>query len=109
MSFSVRGSAQTINTKNYKQSLWGKFWRDNEGKVVIFQWPNIWLVIWVICEFIAILSSSKSIYNVTWWVGTVALAIWALLEIVKGVNYFRRLLGFLVALLIVISIFNIGL
>lgn len=89
--------------------MWWKFWRDTEDKVVVFQWPNAWLIIWVVCEFIAIISPSRSIYGVAWWIGTASLVIWAVLEILKGVNYFRRSLGFMVGVLVLISVLKIGL
>jgi hypothetical protein len=59
------------------------------GKITIAQWPNIPL--W---GFIA--ATGLHIF-VSWdplkWVATLALAIWAALEIVKGVNPFRRAVG----------------
>lgn len=76
-----------------RRSFWNKTWRNNEGNIVLFQWPNIWLIAWAAFNFVAVLSPTRTISSVTWWIGFAILSIWALLEIFKGVNYFRRFLG----------------
>jgi hypothetical protein len=84
-------------------TFWDRFWRDKNGRDVIWQRPNAFLTTWfaatVISWFIphGILEQSLSI------VGFVAIVIWAVLELLSGVNNFRRTLGFLV---LVIAILN---
>lgn len=73
-----------------------------DGKVVIGQFPNIPIIIWLISLIINYLVSNDKISLVISIVGTLSLVYWALLEITKGLNGFRRLLG-LVILLYVIS------
>ncbi|HUR79054.1 MAG TPA: hypothetical protein VMZ22_13985 [Acidimicrobiales bacterium] len=57
------------------------------GRIVVAQWPNVPLWIYIVATILR-------------WslIASVALAVWAILEIVKGVNPFRRLLGGLVIL-----------
>ncbi len=75
------------------QSLWDKIWRDSDGKVVIWQTPNVWLIGWAIFTFASLLFSKGLISNILSWAGEASLFVWCLQEIFKGVNYFRRMLG----------------
>jgi len=77
------------------------FIKDKEGKVVLWQWPNLPLVGWAIFALLSHLTRWQPLA----WIGTAFLVVWALLEIFRGVNYFRRALG-LVVLLLMLGIFN---
>jgi hypothetical protein len=92
------------NVRANNRSLWDKFWCDKDGHVVIAQVPNIWLVLWIILEIVSLFSSSHRAELITWWAASAALGIWSLLEIFRGVNYFRRLLGLCIACLTVLTI-----
>ena len=81
-----------------------RFWRDKNGRIVIWQTPNLLLIGWAVLTFISLLVSSKSVADFFSWAGVICLVVWALLEIFKGVNYFRRLLGLVVAVLMVLFI-----
>jgi len=91
------------------RSLWDRIWRHKEGHIVVFQFPNIWLIAWLVLEFVSLLVSSHRVEIISWWLATAALGVWSLLEIFQGVNYFRRLLGLCVAVLTLLSIFGVGL
>lgn len=86
-------------------NLWDRIWKDKRGRVVIWQTPNMWLIGWAALTVISLLFSGQSraatIFAVT---GSIALIIWSVLEILKGVNYFRRALGLVVLILSVLSI-----
>ncbi|HEY5442243.1 MAG TPA: hypothetical protein VIJ68_01755 [Candidatus Saccharimonadales bacterium] len=97
------------NGRHDRRSLWDKIWRTRAGDIVIFQMPNIWLIIWVVLTCISLLASSHNMANTFWWLSSAVLAIWALLEIFKGVNYFRRALGVFILLLTIGTLFGIGL
>lgn len=71
--------------------------------------PNAWLIAWIIFTLISLLSSSKGAANVFWWLSSGTLVIWALLEVFRGVNYFRRALGVVILLMTIGSVFGIGL
>lgn len=84
--------------------LWDKIWRDDEGNVVIWQMPNIWLIGWAVLTFASLLFSKGLISNILTWAGEASLIIWCLLEIFKGVNYFRRFLGLAVLVYAIITL-----
>jgi hypothetical protein len=108
---------QLINrTRNHKtdvhehnRSFWDKFWRDKNDHIAIAQKPNIWLIAWLIFELISLFSASHLVENMSWWLATAVLSVWALLEIFQGVDYFRRLLGLFIFVMTVMTVFGIGL
>lgn len=80
-----------------QQNLWDKTWKDNKGRVAIWQTPNIWLIGWAVLTTISIIITGRmaDIFAIA---GSAALIIWSLLEIFRGTNYFRRALGAFVLL-----------
>ena len=91
-----------------RKSFWDKIWRNDEGDVVIFQWPNVWITAWAVANFMSVVSPTRGFSKIMWWVGMVFILVWAALEIFKGVNYFRRGLGVLVLLVIIASVLGAG-
>jgi hypothetical protein len=98
---------QRFSSVPQKQDTWDKIWRDRRGNVVIWQRPNIFIIAWVIITVVTIFTTG-TVSNVLWYISAAVLAIWALLEIFRGVNYFRRFLGVLVALIIIAAFFKVG-
>jgi hypothetical protein len=86
--------------------LWDKFWRNDRDEIVIWQTPNVFLIVWVVMTIASLFTNGK-LADVFSWIGFIALIIWAALEMWKGVNYFRRLLGFVVFALAILSIVHI--
>ena len=71
----------------------GWWLRDSNGRVVVAQWPNVALSVWIAAELLTwarVLASHKAALT---GVGRGALIVWALDEVIRGVNPFRRLLG----------------
>jgi hypothetical protein len=71
----------------------GWWLRDSHGRVVVAQWPNAALSVWIaalLLTWTGVLASHKVALT---GVGRGALIVWALDELVRGVNPFRRLLG----------------
>ena len=66
------------------------------GRITIVQVPNVWLTLFLACRLGEAVFSSTVLH----WGGTVALAFWAMGELISGVNPFRRLLGVSVLLFI---------
>ncbi len=64
------------------------------GKITIWQMPNVPLWIYIAATALHIFVS----WDPLRWVATMALVVWAGLEVVKGVNPFRRGLGAVVLL-----------
>jgi hypothetical protein len=91
----------------HKRDLWDKIWRNKKGEIVLTERPNIPLIIWVILTPIAIFTTG-TLSNVLYILAVVSLAIWALLVIILGTNYFRRFLGTVVAVLIIFAFLKVG-
>lgn len=75
--------------------LCNKIFRDKNNKVVIWQSPNIILIAWFVTALLTyfVSESTKYIFEN---MSSALLLSWALIEILWGVNYFRRLLGLVV-------------
>jgi hypothetical protein len=71
--------------------------RDRNGEVVIWQTPNLPLWIWIIATALGF-SLSRSIKQFIGSIGTLGLAVWAVMEIGWGRSLIRRLAGLLVLL-----------
>lgn len=64
------------------------------GGITIAQFPNWSLGLWMVCLVVRIVGHPKGTTGtVVEVVGTAALAVWALDEIARGVNPWRRILG----------------
>lgn len=92
-----------------KPTLWDKIWRNDDGEVVIFQWPNIWLIFWAAANFVSVVSPTRGLSKIMWWIGFVFIMIWAGLELFRGANYFRRGLGLVVIFASIMSAIHGGL
>lgn len=84
------------------RSLWSKTWRNRQGRIIIWQMPNLPLIAWAVLTVLSLLVSGR-LADVFSWLGSAALITWSLLEIFQGVNYFRRALGLLVLALATMS------
>ena len=88
------------------RDLWDKIWRNEDGDIVIWQWPNAWLIGWAVVTLISLVVTGK-VSDVFFWIGVGLLLVWSALEILKGVNYFRRALGVVVLLMEIMMIINV--
>jgi len=86
-----------------RHDLWDKIWKDSDGRVIMYQRPNVPLIAWAVLTVISLLLNGKTA-SVLSVVATSMLGIWALLEIFRGVNYFRRALGLLVMIFVIMSL-----
>ncbi len=83
-----------------------QFFKDPKGRIVIAQFPNGPLWIWLGAT---ILESLKISFIPSFWISTIgllAILYWAGLEIFQGVNGFRRCLGLLVAMIVLMNRFG---
>ena len=62
------------------------------GKIVIAQFPNIPLIVWLVATALALVTSG-TVHTILGYTATVALSVWAGDELLRGVNPFRRMLG----------------
>jgi len=91
------------------QSFSEKFWHDKHGHFVAWQKPNVFLWVWIAATVVSIIMSTNSLERGISFIGGIAILIWAALELFRGVDYFRRTLGFCVILLFLVSHFIGGL
>jgi hypothetical protein len=71
------------------------------GGIVVVQWPNIPLWIWIAASAVNWLANPGGRWGTALSVaGTVALAVWAVGEIFRGVNPWRRILGAVVLIFV---------
>lgn len=73
-----------------------------DGRVVVGQPPNLPLVL-VFISIVASVSLSAPWQSISMAAAAVFLSWWAILEITQGVNRFRRLLGALTLLAVIIT------
>lgn len=73
------------------------------GKITLAQWPNIPLWAFIAASVLAALVKNGSAHTLFSVLAAIALAVWAVLEIVKGVNPFRRGLGAVVLVGMIVS------
>ena len=89
--------------KVYKSKNMHSIWKDKHGKVVIVQHPNAPLIVWFVSFLLANLPMLSSYADLFEIIAFGSIFTWAWLEIVSGVNLFRRLLGIVVMAFIVLS------
>lgn len=80
------------------------FFRDKDGKVVVGQKPNIFIIVWAVCSILNLCSYNRAVSKTLFITGTLSLVIWAVLEVGWGASYFRRTLGTLVLVVVVLGI-----
>ncbi len=83
-----------------------KFFEDKSGKIVLAQAPNIWLLGWVALTLISFVVPHAKSHDMLQLVKDILLGIWAILELTKGVNYFRKTLGLFVLTFTVANLIN---
>lgn len=79
--------------------------RDPEGRIVIWQSPNLLLVVWVLCKLLVMVFHNDNLEVGFSHLGSAALFAWAYLEVRSGVNTFRKILGFTVGCITIWSFF----
>ena len=72
---------------------WSRFFRDTEGRIVIAQFPNWPLWAWLIATLLEHILDIGDGVTLARLISFAAIVYWAYLEIVSGVNPFRKCLG----------------
>ena len=73
------------------------------GKIVLWQWPNVPLWIWIASRVVSRFLDG-GVGTAVGVIGTVALAVWAVLEVGWGVNPFRRIVGGIVLAMLIVGV-----
>jgi hypothetical protein len=76
-----------------ENNLFNDIFRDQEGKVVLAQMPNLPLITWIVASLLKIIFTTGKINIGLEVLAFGALFTWAWEELFQGVNYFRRTLG----------------
>ena len=79
--------------KLMENNLFNDIFRDQEGKVVLAQMPNLPLITWIVASLLKIIFTTGKINIGLEVLAFGALFTWAWEELFQGVNYFRRTLG----------------
>jgi hypothetical protein len=79
------------------------FIRDKHGRIMVWQTPNLPLAGWLLCMIAARFIHPGQIRTTLEFISTAALFTWAYLEITQGASYFRRTLGLLVLVSLILS------
>jgi hypothetical protein len=75
------------------------------GRIVVAQWPNPPLWVFIVATAIrAVLHPHGAIGTAVSVIGTGALLVWAALEVARGADPFRRILGAVVLVGVVIGL-----
>ena len=101
------GALMEHTMRRQRQDAWDRFWKDKDGEVVIYQHPNLLLIGWVVLAIASLFTTGK-VADTLWNISLAILTAWALLEVVKGVNYFRRSLGVFVLVLVLVAVFRLA-
>lgn len=88
-----------------KQRPADRFLHDSTGKLVIAQAPNLPFVGWFLFTILGRLPFDGATSTALGNIGRAFLFTWAYLEITDGVNYFRRLLGAVVMVAVLVGYF----
>jgi hypothetical protein len=84
-------------------TLFDRFFRDGTGDIIIGQPPNLPIVIWGVASLLRLIFKTGQIDFGLNLLATGALLVWAILELFQGVNYFRRILGAIVLIGLLVS------
>lgn len=91
-----------ILTSN-NRSFWDKLWRDKDGHLSLIELPNIPLAFAALFWIISIVMPAGKFKSGAEILNFGFLFTWAWLEIKTGKSYFRRILGCVILLYIVVS------
>ncbi|WP_103666262.1 hypothetical protein [Pseudanabaena sp. BC1403] len=86
-----------------EDTLFNKVFRDNEGKIVLAQMPNLPLIVWIVASLLKLIFTTGKISIGLEVLAFGSLFTWAWEELFQGVNYFRRALGILVLVSLIAS------
>lgn len=92
MSSPANNVSESVETKT--TTVLDRTFRDSEGRIVIAQMPNLPILVGLGAALLQLLLPSSTIKTGVELVSFGALFTWAWQEIFEGVNYFRRSLGF---------------
>ena len=85
-----------------ENTLFDKVFRDREGEIVLAQMPNLPLIVWIIASLLKLIFTTGKISIGLDAIAFGSLFTWAWEELFQGVNYFRRALGLIVLVILIL-------
>ena len=86
-----------------ENSFLNQMFRDDEGKIVVAQLPNLPIIVWIVATLLKMIFATGQINTGLELIAFGALFTWAWEELFQGVNYFRRGLGVIVLVSLIAS------
>ena len=86
-----------------ESSFFNQLFRDDEGKIVLAQMPNLPVIVWIVASLSKLLFTTGRISIGLEAIAFGALFTWGWEELFQGVNYFRRALGLIVLVSLILS------
>mgnify|MGYP000408497243 CR=1 FL=1 len=86
-----------------ERSFIEKCYKDEKGKVTLYQLPNLPIIVWFVSMLASRIISEGLVHDTLSLISFGALFTWAWLELFSGVNYLRRILGLVVLVLTLMS------
>ena len=86
------------------ETLFDRLFRDGTGEIVIGQPPNLPILIWVSATLLKLVFKTGQVKIGLDLLAFSSLLYWSFLEITQGVNFFRRDLGVVVLIAVIISV-----
>ncbi|MES2971342.1 MAG: hypothetical protein V4702_03415 [Patescibacteria group bacterium] len=90
-------------TVTKKRNLWDKAWNDEDGRLTIWQTPNIPLITWLLASVGLRLFRNGTLHALLDVVAFGSIFTWSYLEIRLGTSYFRKILGLTVMAAIILN------
>jgi hypothetical protein len=86
-----------------ENKLFDRVFQDRNGRIVLAQMPNLPIITWGVASLLKIIFTTGSIHSGLELIAYGCLFTWAWGELFQGVNYFRRTLGSLVIVSMIIN------
>lgn len=86
-----------------ESTFFNQVFRDREGNVVLAQPPNLPIIVWVVASLLKLILTTGKIGIALDLIIFGSLFTWAWEELFQGVNYFRRALGLVVLVGLIVS------
>ncbi|MDB5177851.1 MAG: hypothetical protein JWO61_234 [Candidatus Saccharibacteria bacterium] len=81
------------------------FFKDKNDKWAIIAFPNVLLTAWLVATILNMFIHDGKVHSDLSLLGGAILFAWAYLELTQGASYFRRLLGAIILLAVIMGYF----
>ena len=95
---------KNLNKTNLKTKV-ADFCKDDQGKLTLAQKPNIPIIAWLSLRILSEIFKDEAIKSGLLNLSKALLFTWAYLEVTKGDSNFRKLLGLIILISLILSFF----